>query len=238
MENSVQPCPYLPGKTFTAGQFISLNMSAADMDDLLAQGYRHFGNYFFRPECRCQACIPLRIDIKKYKRHRSHKRLLKKNACFKTRIVKAAPDKTRFHIYQQHKQRFEKESADSFASFVSSFYKDLGFNKELEFYYENKLIALSFIDIGVRSVSAVYCCYLPEYGFLSPGKYSIIKEIELAQQLGKDFLYLGFYIKNNRHMCYKLDYYPCQLRLQDNWVEAVDADGRLLVSDSRLRGEL
>ena len=50
-----------------------------------------------------------------------------------------------------------------------------------------------------------------DYGKLSPGTISVIKEIEHAQSLGLKYYYLGYYIKDNHSMSYKGRFFPQEL---------------------------
>lgn len=63
------------------------------------------------------------------------------------------------------------------------------------------------IDILPHCISSVYFFYDPEYGFLSLGTYSSLRELAYAQQLQRDlpelrYYYMGFYI----HSCPKMRY--------------------------------
>ncbi|NNM67124.1 MAG: hypothetical protein HKM06_03815, partial [Spirochaetales bacterium] len=50
-------CPYLPGKSFVQRYFFASSLSESDLGSLLDSGWRHFGSFFFRPDCpSCQAC--------------------------------------------------------------------------------------------------------------------------------------------------------------------------------------
>lgn len=74
------------------------------------------------------------------------------------------------------------------------------------------LFAIGVIDILPRCVSSVYLFYDPDYGFLSPGVYSALREIYFTQQLHKEApsiesYYMGFYIHSCPKMKYKVNIY-------------------------------
>ncbi|CAG9320876.1 unnamed protein product [Blepharisma stoltei] len=76
------------------------------------------------------------------------------------------------------------------------------------------LVGVSVIDILPSGVSAVYFFYSSKISFLSPGIFSIMKEIEFVQNnLSERFkyYYLGFYINNIQKMKYKGEFYPSEL---------------------------
>ncbi|KAG0077816.1 Arginyl-tRNA--protein transferase 1 [Podila epicladia] len=96
------------------------------------------------------------------------------------------------------------------------------------YYLDNKLIAVSVIDILPECVSAVYFYYDPDYSILSLGKYSAQREIALVQTLNTKpgyedlkFYYMGFYIFTCHKMTYKGQFHPSFLLDPEtyNWVE-------------------
>ena len=66
-------------------------------------------------------------------------------------------------------------------------------------------------------MSAVYFYWNPKFAPLSPGVYSILKQFELCQHLGLDYLYLGLYIATCQAMAYKGLYLPHQRLVGGMW---------------------
>ncbi|KAG0066537.1 Arginyl-tRNA--protein transferase 1 [Linnemannia elongata] len=96
------------------------------------------------------------------------------------------------------------------------------------YYLDEKLIAVSVIDILPSCVSAVYFFYDPDYSVLSLGKYSAQREIALVQTLNTKpgyedlkFYYMGFYIFTCQKMTYKGQFHPSYLLDPEtyNWIE-------------------
>ena len=83
----------------------------------------------------------------------------------------------------------------------------------------DRLIAVSVLDFGARSVSSVYHYFDPDEGHRSLGVYSVVKEIELCASLGLDWYYLGLYVADCDHLNYKADYWPHQRRSKGQWHE-------------------
>ncbi|KAG0051072.1 Arginyl-tRNA--protein transferase 1 [Gryganskiella cystojenkinii] len=106
---------------------------------------------------------------------------------------------------------------------------DPGFGSFHQCYYlDDKLIAVSVIDILPECVSAVYFFYDPDYSVLSLGKYSAQREIALVQALNAKpgyedlkYYYMGFYIFTCHKMTYKGQFYPSFLLDPEtyNWIE-------------------
>ncbi|KAF9357660.1 Arginyl-tRNA--protein transferase 1 [Mortierella sp. AD094] len=122
----------------------------------------------------------------------------------------------------KHRLRATKESASwteddpGFGSFHQNYYLD------------EKLIAVSVIDILPECVSAVYFFYDTDYSSLSLGKYSAQREIALVESLSAkpgyetvQYYYMGFYIFTCPKMTYKGQFHPSYLLDPEtyNWVK-------------------
>ncbi|KAG0302833.1 Arginyl-tRNA--protein transferase 1 [Dissophora globulifera] len=107
--------------------------------------------------------------------------------------------------------------------------EDPGFGSFHQCYYlDEKLIAVSVLDILPECISAVYFYYDPDYSVLSLGKYSAQREIAMVQTLNEhpgyeklQYYYMGFYIFSCPKMTYKGHFYPSYLLdpVTCNWVE-------------------
>ncbi|KAF9957002.1 Arginyl-tRNA--protein transferase 1 [Mortierella alpina] len=107
--------------------------------------------------------------------------------------------------------------------------EDPGFGSFHQCYYlDEKLIAVSVIDILPECISAVYFFYDPDYSVMSLGKYSAQREIALAQRLNAQpgyeelkYYYMGFYIFTCQKMTYKGQFHPSYLLDPEtyNWIE-------------------
>ena len=62
---------------------------------------------------------------------------------------------------------------------------------------DGQLIALAVLDILPSCVSSVYFLYDPDYGFLSLGKYSALREISLVQDYHTTIETLHYYYMGN-----------------------------------------
>lgn len=80
-----------------------------------------------------------------------------------------------------------------------------------QYWLDDRLIAVSVLDILPRCVSAVYFFYDPDFKHLSLGTYSSFRELELTQSLGLRFYYMGFYIHSCPKMRYKAHMKPSAL---------------------------
>lgn len=219
LEKSDTKCPYLDNRIFTSNNFIVNSIDEEGLEAMLAAGYRHFGAYFFRPECLgCRECRPIRIPVSDFKFSRSEKRVLKKASHFKVMFIdNPAPDITKFNLYKEHKKRFGEADTESFENWESSFFSDQSFNKIMEIWDGAALVAVTHLDVTEKIASAIYCYWNETYAFFSPGRLSILKGIQMSVEAGAEYYYLGYYIRDNKHMVYKGDYKPNQILEDGEW---------------------
>ena len=226
-------CPYITGNRSTTEQMIAESLSDSDMEKLLAAGYRHFGAYFFRPVCsRCHKCLPLRIPLAGYRFSRSGRRSLHRNVRFRVALEPPRPTFAAYELYLKHKERFElpwdEPRQDSYHDFVDTFFRPFPFAYQLSVYDGDRLIAVSHFDMTDAVISAVYCYYDDRYVRESLGTFAICKEIETGLKRNLDFVYVGYYIAENRHMRYKARFRPNQvLREEGRWENLLDTGGNL-----------
>ncbi len=247
MPEASESCPYLDRQTATMEHFAASSLSESDFEGLLAAGYRHFGSYFYRPVCRlCHRCVPIRIPLDRYVPTRSGRRILARGSRFTARLHRPRPTKEAYQLYLSHKRRFASASVESYGDFVASFFHPFPFAYQLSILDGERLVAVSHVDVTKHALSAVYCYYDDSYARESLGSLAIYKEVEIGLERKASFLYLGFYIAENRHMSYKGRYHPSQILLEEGrWVDYLDTKGVLSHSiekieffpKTRLRGE-
>jgi len=216
-------CPYLIGQT--ARMPLSLpdgSVSAEQFDAILAAGYRRSGWFFYRTCCAtCQACEPLRIEVANFQESRSMRRV-RRLGDENLRIQLAPPvlDDERLRVFNAHRavrklDRGEPEAdAADYASFLLNSFCEV---VELSFWHGDQLVAVSITDIGATSMSAVYCYFDPAYSWLSPGTYAILSQIEWAQREHYRWLYLGMFVADNAHLCYKARFGPHERLRGGQW---------------------
>ena len=104
--------------------FACLKVSPAQMDFLWAEGWRHFGIYFFRYQTSFHgdkqfSVMPLRIDLGRFSLTRSQKRVLTKNRDTRIVIRPAAVDPGKHELFNKHRVRFKDNIPTSLEDIVS-----------------------------------------------------------------------------------------------------------------------
>ena len=81
------------------------------------------------------------------------------------------------------------------------------------------LVGVAVADLLDDGLSAIYTFYDPELGDRGLGTFAVLWQIEQTRELGLDYLYLGYWIKQCQKMAYKIQFRPLELYVNGNWVE-------------------
>lgn len=207
----------------------TVDVTPTRLDELLAAGYRRSGWFYYRTRCpNCSACEPLRVPVSQFEPSRSQRRA-RKLGDRHLRVEWGPPlvDAERVSLFNKHRrQRNLGEdrrpvSAADYQSFLVNATCNIA---ELRLWYEEKLVAVSITDMGANSLSAVYCFFDPDHAWLGLGNYAILQQIEQARQprnsglrSAREWLYLGLFVSQNRHLNYKANYQPHERLVNGEW---------------------
>ncbi|MGB0894945.1 MAG: arginyltransferase [Parashewanella sp.] len=220
--NLTQPfaCGYLDNEQ---EQLLTLNENDANIilyDRLLNVGFRRSGGTIYKPHCpNCNKCQPIRIPVADFKQSKRQKRTYKKNHTLTWKFVAKAKE-CYYPLYEKYINLRHQDgsmypaSLEQYQSFLLDFKIPPYF---IEVYSEKQLIAVSVTDLLPNSLSAVYSFFDPDFEKMSLGSYLILLQIELAKQLDKQYVYLGYQIDNNRKMNYKTSYRPYEKLTESGW---------------------
>jgi len=106
----MEECPYFDGRISINESMIIKELDDHDQENLLSMGFRHFGEFFFRPICsHCRSCIPIRIPVREFSPSKSVRRLFNRNKHFRVTLENPPPFKEAFELYNRHKKRFKSK---------------------------------------------------------------------------------------------------------------------------------
>jgi arginyl-tRNA--protein-N-Asp/Glu arginylyltransferase len=220
-----QPCSYLPGNLERLAVIDPAQpITPAIYQALLARGLRRSGPYLYRPHCDdCTECIPLRTDSRAFRMRRRQRRIWKRLAEeVTTSLLPIAEDNDReaFDLYRRY-MAFQHPGScmgeADYEDFRRSFQAPWSQTYNLRIYFRQRLMSIAVTDLLADSLSAVYTYYAPEFADLSPGVFSIMKQLQLARESGRDWLYLGLWIRDCQKMNYKTQYQPAQGWIDSRW---------------------
>ena len=215
-------CSYLPDRHATT-MFVDprAHIDRRLYTQLTALGFRRSGSHYYRPHCEsCNACIPVRIPVKRFRPERSQRRNWRDNADLELRPVPASYVEEYYLLYERYINQRHSDgdmyppSREQFSSFlveggVDGFY--------LEIRERGQLIGLAVIDTLDDGLSAIYTLFDPGRSKRGLGTLAILWQIEEARRRGLSHVYLGYWIKACTKMSYKNRFSPLEILMEGRW---------------------
>ncbi|MDB3966768.1 arginyltransferase [Porticoccaceae bacterium] len=215
-------CSYLDNHLATTA-FVDpeIEIDAELYGRMSAMGFRRSGLYLYSPLCSaCNACVPARIPVNQFRSSRSQKRCLKRNEDIAVKQVRNISFDQHYPIYDRYisGRHFEGDmfppSQEQFEQFLGNAWDCSRF---LEFSIDEQLIGCAVVDQLPNALSAIYTYFDPHYAERSLGTLAVLLQIQLAQQMGLEHLYLGYWIADCQKMNYKTKYQPLELLQENTW---------------------
>jgi leucyl-tRNA---protein transferase len=208
---------------FINEEFTQTSVTAAEHDRLLADGWRHFGQQFFRYnlaiyENEIRRVIPLRVRLSAFKRSASQERIVRRNVDVNVSVEPVNVTAEVESLFDRHTKRFKQHPPDSIRTFIQPDAEPCEtFQQSIRI--GDRLLAAGFFDAGERSISAIYTAFDPDETRRSLGIYTILKEIEFAIRTGKELYYLGYCYSGNSFYDYKKRFHGTEAFAWDGtWV--------------------
>lgn len=215
------PCSYLNEQAQSLFVHPDFAMTRGIYAQLLAQGFRRSGAQVYRPHCpSCSACVAVRLPVAAFMPDRSQKRVLAKNAA--THVVLKEPvfDRRHYDLYRRYQNArhpgggMDEMNPGKYLEFLRSDWCKTFF---AEFSIGGELAAVAVVDRAGNALSAVYTFFDPRFDDYSPGVYAVLWQVRRAQELGLEYVYLGYWIEKCRKMSYKSRYRPIQALINGQW---------------------
>ena len=157
----------------------------ADMDTLWANGWRHFGTYFFRYNLTVMAGTPkailaLRTDLAAVTLSKSQRRNLRRNSDLQLTVQPLVIDDAKQALFARHRERFDENQPPDIYTFVDSHAPHDTPCPCLELtvhHPDGRLLAVSFLDVGQEAVSSVYALFDPAESQRGLGIYTMLMEL-------------------------------------------------------------
>lgn len=215
-------CSYLPDRLARSQVATPSHLiDTAVYGDLVQVGFRRSGAFTYRPHCdHCNACVPVRVVVDKFTPSRTQRRVWKRH-----QHLLATRHKLHYHPhhyalylrYQTHRHSGNGMDHDSREQYCHFLLQSNVNSRLIEFHEHDQLRMISIIDELSDGISSVYTFFDPDLPGASLGTYNILWQIQQCRTLGLPYLYLGYWVKQNRKMSYKANFRPLQGLINGQW---------------------
>jgi arginine-tRNA-protein transferase len=219
-----KPCSYLDGRSaISVFADPEARLSMPLYNQLAQFGFRRSGSDLYVPACPgCSECVPVRVPVAAFRPTRGQRRVWRRNSDLDWEVRTAADAAGLFPLYRDYLQRrhagggMDDPGEEDYLRFLTSEWCDT-------FFLVGKLaerpLVVAVTDDMDNALSAVYTFFDADYAGRSPGTLGILRQIELARQMQRDWLYLGYWIADSEKMDYKRRFRPLQGYRNGRWQE-------------------
>ncbi|WP_284326218.1 arginyltransferase [Cypionkella aquatica] len=234
-----QPCPYLEGrmerKLFTALQG---DQAQRLNDSLSKQGFRRSQNVLYRPSCaECSACLSARIRVADFKPSRTQRRIMKNAAHLRRNATSPWATEDQFGLFRRYLDARHADGgmADMDVFEFAAMIEETPIKSRVIEYTRaagpgergRPLACVALTDVFDDGLSMVYSFYDPDMIDLSLGTFAILDHIDIAQEAGLPYVYLGYWVPGSRKMGYKAGFNALEIFKHGAWQDIGDpADHR------------
>jgi len=180
-------------------------------DQYLASGWFRGSVMLYKMDLLCIdanvfSVVNIRLDLMNHQLRKSHRRIKRKvEQRFTVTVGPAKISQSRQRLYDQHKARFKGFIHETLDEYLHAGFNHTVFDtQEIGVYDGDRLIGISFFDIGNQSMASLLAMFDAEYQEFSLGIYTMLKEIEYGQTTGRKWYYPGYVLDQPSSFDYKL----------------------------------
>jgi arginyl-tRNA--protein-N-Asp/Glu arginylyltransferase len=218
------PCPYLAGRL---ERRLVTTIEGPDPerlhDQLLRAGFRRSQGYAYRPACTgCEACVPVRIPVGRFRFRRVWRRVLRDNHDLVPRERRAVATQEQYALFRRYLEGRHATSGMAemtWAEFRSMIDDSPIDTRVIEWRRAagQGLVAASLTDRCASGLSGVYKFFEPDEARRSLGTLIILWHIQKAMELRLPYVYLGYWIEGSPKMGYKARFQPLERLTLAGW---------------------
>jgi arginine-tRNA-protein transferase len=187
------------------------SLPANTLDHYLEKGWYRMGQSIFTTHFLCfeenlYSAIWVRLDLNKHHYSKSQRKLMRRNAQqFRVEYAPLQITPEKEALYQKYKANFPGFIARSLTeSLLDEEDINLYQTIEVQVYDNDRLVALSFFDLGHHAAASILGIYDPDYETYSLGYYTMLLEMHYCQDKGFSYYYPGYVVPGYRRFDYKL----------------------------------
>ncbi|MBM55417.1 MAG: hypothetical protein CMB32_02560, partial [Euryarchaeota archaeon] len=187
-------------------------LSRARYDQYLASGWFRGSVMLYKMDLLCiddevYSVVNIRLNIEDFTLRKSQRKLLTKaENRFKITFGKALPTPEKEALYEGHKHKFKGFIHGTLEEYLNAGFDSTVFDtREVCVFDGDKLIAVSYFDLGDRGMASLLCLYDEAYSKWSLGKVTMLKEIEFGLKTGRKWYYPGYVLDLPTAFDYKLE---------------------------------
>lgn len=212
-----RPCSYLSDRLASHDIRLLGDVSPAEYGELLARGWRRFGQTLFRPACgTCDACMSVRIPVATFRASRSQRRARRAAGRLIRGVGRPDVDDERVSLYarwhaERERRRGWERTPLSPADYAFEFgyphpsAYEVSFREPTE---RQRLVGLGLVDAVPGALSAVIFFWDPQYAPPSLGVAHVVMLVEQAAAEARRHVYLGYHVAGCASLAYKSRYLP------------------------------
>ncbi|MCP4522290.1 MAG: hypothetical protein GY827_11470 [Cytophagales bacterium] len=189
------------------------------MDKYLAGGWFRSTEMMYRSEVICLdedivAPVNIRLNLSDFSFSKNQRKLFsrhKRHFHFEISLIESSfdyMDERSNELYRLHTEKFKGYIHDNLFQFFNGVNMETAFNMthRVAVYDGEKLIGLSFFDLGEKGLASLLSVYdlSEEYKSYSLGLFTMLLEVEFAQENNLRFYYPGYVLDKPSAFDYKL----------------------------------
>ncbi len=197
--------------------------TATSLYDVLAvNGFRRSHGWAYRPHCPgCVACVPVRVQVKRFVPSRNMRRVQRRNGHLRARWIAPEASEEQFTLFHRYvgARHGDGDMAGMSWDDYRAMIEDAPVRTGLVEWRDpgGALRAAMLVDRLQDGVSAVYSFFDPDDAPASPGTFMVLEGIAGCVQRELPYLYLGYWIQGSRKMAYKARFGPLEAFGASGW---------------------
>ncbi len=194
-------------------------ISPESLDYYLGRGWYRMGanlftTHFLFFQNEPYSAVWIRMDLRDFRFSKSQRKLMRKNAqLFHVSSQPIVIDRERELLFQRYAAEFDGVLSPSITDSLEHYEGQTAFNTwETTVREKNsdKLVALSYFDLGAETVASIKGIYDPPLRSFSLGYYTMLLEIEYCLANGFRYYYPGYVVPGYHRFDYKLRIGACE----------------------------